>query len=470
MSPRAFVAVSVVVLAYLGLSTSASGSQLDTSFGDGGLATYQHGGTIRYGHFLDEEVGQAKALAIDSQGRILVGGGSGAAMLLLRYLPSGVLDPSFGVGGVLRFFEYQTTGPDFADPDVYAPRVKAIAPRPDGSLVVVAQTNPVGYAAGSQRDLIFWITASGELDTSNGVPFSERVGTMSFSMPRSAAVDADGNIFIAGAVVVGTDYYGSPTRYAGYVMKRDPLGEWFEPFGGNYAPGGEPWQGIRTLTPVGRPPYSAYTGLKLLSGGKILTGGHHNNRLLVSRLTARGKLDRSFGPWRGKKRRHNKGATIVNFGGKKCRCTNNGDITTDRRGRIYQVGVSTHPYKNRIATIVVVRYRHNGSVDRTFGRNGIVKAIRKPWTRATSIAIQKNGRIVVSARYGYDDTPKFMVARFMPDGKLDRSFFKRGFYVDHLGDASAAEKVIVDHRGRIVVAGGYAQSDTGNFVVERLIP
>ena len=63
---------------------------------------FGHGGGTEYGPAVGDRVGQARALALDDQGRILVGGGSGAAMLLLRYLPNGTLDASFGSHGAVR--------------------------------------------------------------------------------------------------------------------------------------------------------------------------------------------------------------------------------------------------------------------------------------------------------------------------------------------------------------------------------
>jgi len=464
----AFLAVSCLLF---GLASNALASHLDSNFGENGIVTYNHGGSVRYRALLDEWVGQAKALAIDSKGRILVGGGSGAEMVVLRYLSDGTLDPSFAEGGVLRFYERQTTGSGFSDPDLSEPRVKDILLKPDGSIVVLAQS--YGVNGGSVPwDLLYWFTESGEPDISTELPYAEQVGNLPESLPRSAQFAGDGNILIAGQNVTGSSDEGLPDRYEGYVMKRNAAGEQVDSFGGGFLlPGwSEPVPGIRGLAAKGDPPFSSYTGLKVLKSGKILAGGHKNNRLIVTRMTGNGKLDPTFGPWKLRFKKENRGSTIANFGGKKCRCANNGDIATDNKGRIYQVGVSSYPYTDRIATLVVVRYLYNGAIDRSFGKNGFARIIRNPWMRATSIAVQKNGRIVVAARYGYDSKPRFMLARFMPNGKLDRSFFHNGVFTQTIGDASTAEKVLIDRQGRILVAGGFLTGNTGNFLLERIAP
>ena len=457
----------VAPLLFGGVSTAA---ELDPSFGVGGASAYAHGGSTQNGWRVGDNAGQARALAFDSQNRILVGGGSGAAMLVVRYLPDGELDQSFGNGGVARFFEYQTSGSRSEDPDFVAPRVKSINVASDGRIIVVAQTYAFSSLSGAPRDAIFWLTDEGELDTSMGIPFSEKVGDYPNSIPRASAVDRHGNVFIAGQSISAIDDFGLPTQYSGYLMKRDPNGEWFEPFGGNRLLGDEIWQGVRVWTPKTYRQKSAVSSVKLLASGKILVGGHHDNRMFISRLTAAGKPDRSFGPWQGRKKSRNKGMSIADFGGKSCQCVSDAVLGTDQRGRIYLAGTAMYPYKDRIATIVVVRFLYNGAIDRSFGKNGFARTVRNPWVRATSIAIQRNGRIVVAARHGGDRDSNLMLVRFLNNGKLDKSFFNKGALIQDIGDSSSADQVKIDSKGRIVIAGGYSSDEKGNFLVERIVP
>ena len=212
-------------------------------------------------------------------------------------------------------YEYQATGSKSEDPDFSAPRIKEVIPQASGKIIVIAQTFAVGFVGGAQRDVVFWLNEDGTLDASNGIPFSERVGELLGSMPRAAAVGPDGSIYMVGQAIVGSDDFGTSRKYAGYIMKRTTLGYPAPSFGLNFSPGGgEPRPGIRIWNPKGSPPQSAVSSFKILKSGKVLVGGHVNNRMFVSRLNSHGKLDRSFGPWRGKGKR-NRGMTIVNFGG-----------------------------------------------------------------------------------------------------------------------------------------------------------
>ena len=83
--------------------------ELDTSFGDGGIASYvlepsgQDGRQGRDFLLYDYEHIKTAGLILDRLGRsvVAVSGGEGPAVLL-RYTPEGRLDPSFGTTGVVR--------------------------------------------------------------------------------------------------------------------------------------------------------------------------------------------------------------------------------------------------------------------------------------------------------------------------------------------------------------------------------
>ena len=97
-------------------------------------------------------------------------------------------------------------------------------------------------------------------------------------------------------------------------------------------------------------------------------------------------------------------------------------------------------------------------------------ALGFPDGRATSIALDAEGRIVVGGWEGADtgDEDAFfslVVARYHPDGSLDPTFGNDGIYRGTVGPSSLAFSVAIDNEGRIVVAGrrsapnGYGHSD-----------
>ena len=69
---------------------------LDTGFGNGGIAS------LNFGSGKNVTAGPNRKLAIQSDGKILVGGLSGGTFAIARLLSNGALDPTFGSGGLVK--------------------------------------------------------------------------------------------------------------------------------------------------------------------------------------------------------------------------------------------------------------------------------------------------------------------------------------------------------------------------------
>jgi uncharacterized delta-60 repeat protein len=126
----------------------------------------------------------------------------------------------------------------------------------------------------------------------------------------------------------------------------------------------------------------------------------------------------------------------------------------------------------------IVRYNPNGVIDGSFGVSGVARATFPGFRcgcELLDLAVQRNGRIVaVGWRFRGGDAQDDMllaVARFLPDGRLDRSFSRDGRisldfgYGDDFGSAVALQP-----DGKIVV-GGMAQHryrTENDFLVVRL--
>jgi uncharacterized delta-60 repeat protein len=113
---------------------------------------------------------------------------------------------------------------------------------------------------------------------------------------------------------------------------------------------------------------------------------------------------------------------------------------------------------------VLARYRPDGSLDPGFGEGGIV---RTPFgllhaAHAFDVSIAADGRIVAAGfvQMGGDaqDSSHFAVARYLPDGRLDKSFSRDGRATVDFGYGNDIAYAVAHQRGRIVVAGEGARN------------
>jgi uncharacterized delta-60 repeat protein len=121
----------------------------------------------------------------------------------------------------------------------------------------------------------------------------------------------------------------------------------------------------------------------------------------------------------------------------------------------------------------VVRYNQDGSLDTTFGTQGIVTAdLSDRVDIATALAIQSDGKIIAAGQAGTGPGP-FSVAlvRYNRDGSLDMGFGIGGKVItDFAGPYESALALAIQSDGRIIAAGvAYASvlSTSGDFVLVR---
>ena len=116
----------------------------------------------------------------------------------------------------------------------------------------------------------------------------------------------------------------------------------------------------------------------------------------------------------------------------------------------------------------------DGDLDPTFGTDGkVLTDFDHSTDIANAVAIQADGKlVVVGTTYQDNDfsTEDFAVARYNPDGTLDKTFGAGGkVQTDFPGLAAVASSVVIQPDGKIVVAGGAFPLFTflGNFKVVR---
>jgi uncharacterized delta-60 repeat protein len=114
--------------------------------------------------------------------------------------------------------------------------------------------------------------------------------------------------------------------------------------------------------------------------------------------------------------------------------------------------------------IALVRYNANGSLDPSFGNDGVVEtSIPDGYAEANAAVLQPDGKIVVAGDYqSAENGAEFALARYDSNGSLDTSFGSGGIVLTQVQDVSSkAFGVVLQPDGKIV-AGGEATSSTGS--------
>jgi uncharacterized delta-60 repeat protein len=108
--------------------------------------------------------------------------------------------------------------------------------------------------------------------------------------------------------------------------------------------------------------------------------------------------------------------------------------------------------------IAAMRFNADGTVDAGFGAGGVMRKefyLQASW--ANDVAIQRDGRIVLagSRLRGGDaqDNELVCVVRLLPDGRLDPSFDGDGTARLDMGYGNDGAQAVTIQRGRIVIAG-----------------
>jgi len=100
-----------------------------------------------------------------------------------------------------------------------------------------------------------------------------------------------------------------------------------------------------------------------------------------------------------------------------------------------------------------VTFSQDGSLDYTFGINGIVTTVVGDISGASDIAIQTDGKIVVAGNSSIVDQTFFTLTRYNTNGSLDSTFGTTGIVITCFQGFCQANAMAIQADGKIVVAG-----------------
>jgi uncharacterized delta-60 repeat protein len=459
---------------------------LDPAFGQGGRVLTP---------IADHEGAYARAVVVQADGRIVVGGRAGLMnqdSVLVRHQPDGTLDASFGSSG---------DGVVFTDFEGGFDEIFAICIQDDGKIVAVGRTASAGAKLGDFG--LARYTSDGLLDESFGN--GGKVST-DFSHDRSftddcgyaATVLANGQIIVAGTTGDDWSRDAALARYNANgdldtTFGEEGTGRVAHDFGTGYEKTGLGAQQFDEVLAV----VAQADGRCVIAGSTQPAAGEASSRdFLVARYDASGRLDESFGDG---------GVVTTDFGGRDAVRA----LIRQPDERIVAVG---HTAVTEQASFALARYLNLDRVpeqeappqddagaatgessevaetapdhleaptnlDPTFNERGVVFApFGSDPGDARALCIQPDGRVIVVGAVGATngETPRDVaVVRFLPDGSLDDEFGSRGYaLIDISGSDDIANAVALQADDKIVVAGEALDiaSNSLDFALIRLNP
>jgi uncharacterized delta-60 repeat protein len=405
---RAAVASSVAWVALLAVSPSAwaAAGSLDPTFDGDGRVTLDLGSAQE----------GAVDVAVQPDGKIVVLGTTGTSGVLARYTSTGALDTTFDGDGFLVFTSLHPS---------------ALALQPDGKIVVA------GVAGGG------WAVARFEGDgavdstfeTSGWIPEDY----FDPSDIAGVALQSDGRIVVVGST--GAEHeLGN-----GMIVRFHNDGKPDETFAGF---------GYR-LWPLP----SGTTGVAVQPNDRIVVVGwtipgydaDQTEAMAVARYLPDGKPDSSFdGDGRARIMFGRRNVSLYSASARPF------DVALQADGKIVLAG---HAGYDSDSDFALARFTSRGKIDTAFSGDGKRRMdFSGAEDEAHAVVIQPNGRIVVAgfaAPSGDPDDADFALARYWPNGDLDRSFSVNGKQRVRFGsnDQDSAFAVARQADGKLVVAG-----------------
>lgn len=399
------------------LSGKAQPGALDVNFGNGGKVLTN----------IDQTRNVTNSVLVQSDGKIVVVGYSTPAdytgyFTLVRYNPNGSLDDNFGLNGTAETFINGVE--DIAFSGVI---------QPDGKIIAAGYTRTaanydfamVRFNPDGTRDLSFG---------TNGIVTTDWAGN---EKANKILLQGDGKILLVGYVSSVDDIDMAVARY-------NADGSLDQSFASN---------GVAQIDFQNNYFWQAARAACLQNDGKIVLAGYtdvlneatqsFDSRFGLLRLNTSGVLDTTFGV---------DGILISAFGAHDVAI----DVAETEDGKLLVLG-SSKLSKGGTDDFLLARYLANGTIDNSFGNAG---ATRMSFDNSDDIPckliIQSDQKLLVGGYTARNNgsTLDFALARLTAAGVLDNTFGTSGKVItDFFGDWDFAGSMAVQKNGKIIMAG-----------------
>jgi uncharacterized delta-60 repeat protein len=424
---RVLAAIIVLVTMTVVSHAQTTTSNLDPTFGTGGIVRTDFAGNID----------QANAVVVQPNGQIVAAGSSFSNsktvedFIVARYNANGSLDKRFGKNGKI-------TTDFFRNVD----SISAIAIQPDGRIVVAGFAQLAGTGGTPRVFALARYRSDGQPDTTfgNGGALTTSFGG-TFAAASAIMVQPDGKIVVAGTVDFNPD---APTSGLDFALARYNANGTLD---GSFGKGGKV-----VFDFFGS--FDQANAAVLQPDGKIIVAGSASYDSLnqdigfaLTRFNADGSTDFGFGSG---------GKQITDFFGAGA---NANAMVLQADGKFVVAGTASDSATRPVATdIAVARYNADGSLDATFGAGGqtAIPFANSATEQGNALALSADGKIIVAgaAFKTFATPPDFALVRYNSDGSLDTGFGNGGtITTDVAGDTDVAQAVAIQADGKIVAAG-----------------
>jgi len=391
--------VSLVSVAVARPAYAQAAGSLDPTFGTGGKVLTDLGDNSA-GAQIQAVVSDA---ALQSNGDIVVSGNFG----LVRYLPNGKLDTSFGTKGLAT-----TTG-----------SAAGLAIEPNGDYLAVGAGTT---SSGVSTFAVTRFTSSGRLDPTfgnDGVVTTTFPGASDGAAADAVLVEPDGDILVGGQASVPGTSRNEPVITEGALALYSSSGTLEESFGS----GGI----VQSTSSIGD-----IANLGIDASGDIFVLPAH------AEFSPSGQLDSGV-----------TAETIVtnSQGGDNAFLPNGQSVSAT------SVSVAKHN-----TDVQATLFNANGTVDSAFDNPPFTYtgAELAGFQSPGAAAVQPNGQIVIAGS-SFKDTSVFGLARLDTNGSLDTTFGSAGVLTTSFQGDDGATAVLIQPNGDIVAAGFSENNTTG---------
>jgi uncharacterized delta-60 repeat protein len=426
-------------------------SKLDNCFGKSGKVFTDISG-FNQSHLND----QANAVRVQADGKIVVAGqtynGLNLDIAVTRYNTDGSLDATFGTGGKVVTAIDRAAG--------YNEVANAMAIQTDGKIVVTGSRDNGRTAVSVSNFLTVRYNTNGSLDTGFGYAssFFGQIRTPGYTLEvggwsaaNAIGIQSDGKILVAGGrKIVRYTADGGPDD--SFTMAAATQADCQRDF---------------------------INALFIQPDGKILAAGGRSRSsswlAFLTRYNSDGSFDTGFGEGRSPYSTNSYSTEVrldwtVFSAGQHRLMTDNifNALVIQNDGKILASGWSSIVDPNFPKKVAIARFNPNGTVESV---RGVDITPGSSTADKTGLAIQSNGKILITGTHQNASNTDFAIARFNTDLSPDTTFGTTGVLITPVGSGDdKANGVALQTDGKIVVAGSSFNGTKTGFAVVRYRP